>query len=213
MPKLERYILYAVIVAAFVYFAFLKKGNDVQPQDKVTVVVKYDSIPQQATNIIRPAVTVAPGNVPDNIIQILSDTAFINKFGEKIDPLIIVMQKYFEVRTQEVLSYTSDSLHLVNTEDTITENGIIARKTMVQCFKPITTITVTEQAPLRNKVFIGANLEAGMTGFKNVGPELSLLTKRDMLYQVGWNGYEAFKGDPYSFNLSAAWKIHFGKRK
>ena len=214
MKRIDFYILLGIIVAGFIVLIYFQnRGKNVQEPDKVTVVVKYDSMPQSATNVIKPAITIKPGELPQNVINILSDTAVIKVLGSKMDVLVEIMERYFEVRTQEVLSYTKDSLHLVDTQDTLTENGIIGRSTFVKCYKPITTITIEKPIPPRNKFFIGGNIEGGPTGLNNIGPEITLLTKKDWLYSVGWNGYKAIQGEPYNFSLSAHWKISLRKKK
>ena len=214
IQKTDFYVLLGIVITGFIALIYLQnKGKSETPESKVVIVHQYDSLPQLANNIIKPYVTVQPGQLPDNVINVLSDTAVINALGDKMGILVQIMERYFEVRTQEVLAYTPDSLHLVNTVDTLTENSIISRQTMVQCFKPITTITETIQAPERNKVYLGLNFEAGVTGMNNIGPEITLATKKGWQYQVGWNGYKAIQGDPYNFSISGARLISFKRKK
>lgn len=213
IQRTDFYVLLGIVITGFIALIYFQnRGKSEAPESKVVIVHQYDSLPQLANNIIKPYVTVQPGQLPDNVINVLSDTNVIKALGDKMGVLVQIMERYFEVRTQEVLSYTPDSLHLVNTVDTLTENSITARHTMVQCFKPITTITVTERAPERTKMFIGADIEAGPTGMKGISPEISVLTKKEWLYKVRWNAYEAIKGDPYNFGLSASWKISLRKK-
>lgn len=214
MKRLDFYILLGIVAAGFVALIYFQnRGKSEVPESKIVITHVYDSLPQLANNIIKPYVTVQPGQLPDNVINVLSDTAVINALGDKMGILVQIMERYFEVRMQEVLSYTPDSLHLVNTLDTLTENSITARQTMVQCFKPIVTVTETKQAPERNKVYLGLNFEAGVTGMNNIGPEITLATKKGWQYQVGWNGYEAIRGNLYNFSISGARLISLRKKK
>lgn len=212
MKRIDFYIGIGIMVLGFLALAYFQNKASIVPEpDKVTIINKIDSTAQSAASIIQPHITVQAGKLPDNIIQILQDSATALALGDNMFVLMKMMERYFEYNAQHVLTYTPDSLHLINTVDTITENGIVGRMASVQCFKPATTITIEKAPVLKNKMFIGGNIEAGQHGFTSIGPEVSLLTKKEWLYQIGWNGYEAVKGNPYNFSISAHWKI--GKKR
>lgn len=211
MKLAERLIVYAVVVAGFVYFAFLKKGNDVQPQDKVEVKFTYDSLPKLVNNstIEKPIVYKAGEiNIPAPILNIMQghDTVLLRQVLHE------VLARYYEERVQHTT--TVDSNIIINTWDSITENAIYGRKLQYKWLKPNIETTITKAPKQVFKVFVGANIEAGQYGFNFIGPEVSFLSKNDKwFYQVGWNGYDAIKGKLYSFSLSAHRKISFGKKK
>lgn len=204
MPNLKDLILYALIIAGvIVLFLNQNQGNE----DNVTVELKYDSIPRQINNsTISNPITVKPGavNIPPAQLTILqsTDTALLKSVLKEI------LNRYYEVRTQEITS-ADDSIS-ITAVNTITENRITNSKLSYRIKFPVSHIT--NNPPVRNKVFAGIYLEAGANGLYSVAPQVAFENKRGMLLSLNYNAYNLATGtDKYSFGVGVAQKISFRK--
>jgi hypothetical protein len=99
-----------------------------------------------------------------------------------------------------------EGLGTIDVIDTISQNKIIGRKYIADVKqKTITNTTIVKELP-KNKVWIGLN---GIWGSNlMVGPNISLVTKRDNLYNAGL--YVDQDGNR-SYGVGMAWKIKLKK--
>jgi len=183
---------------------------DIRNYDKQVIIkLDYDSLPQQINNstIEKPTV-IKQGdlNIPAPIINVLNsqDTALLKQVLHE------VLARYYEERVQHTVN--ADSNIVIDTWDSLTENAIYGRKLQYKWLQPVkqTTTIINE----RNKLYVGASVEAGQNGLYAISPELSFAMKKGTMVGLGYNAYNLATGqDKYSFRVSVAQKISFRKRK
>jgi hypothetical protein len=201
MKNAERIPLYIIILVLIGGLAYLIFRKPVVPEsNKVTVVVKYDSIPRQVYNpTINAPITFKEGvnNLPAPIIQILNDT----NTGRKLDLLAEIINRYYEVRTQEITT-ANDSIR-ITTVDTLTENGIVGRKLTYKLTFPVSKETTIVK--VKNRWFIGGSVDAGQNALYGINAEGYVAMKKGLMFGAGYNTYALFTGkDKYNFQLHLA---------
>lgn len=200
----ERLILYAIVIAAILIFYFKQTPENL---NKVDVKLTYDSIPvvNNHSTIEKPVVYKAGEiNIPAAQLNILqsTDTALLRQVLHE------VLVRYYEVNVQHTT--TEDTNLIVETWDTISENKLQGRKLQYKILRP--SQIITNNPPLRNKVFAGFYLEAGANGLYSVAPEITFENKKGMLLSVNYNIYNAIsKKDNYTFGISLQQKIRLKK--
>lgn len=205
MPQLKDLILYVMIIAFALYY-FLRPSVNTDNAN-VTVNLKYDSIPvvNNHSTIEKPVVYKAGEiNIPAAQLNILqsTDTALLRQVLHE------VLARYYEVNVQHTT--TSDTNLIVETWDTISKNQLQGRKLQYKILRP--TQIITNNPPVRNKVFAGFYLEAGANGLYSIAPEITFENKKGMLLSVNYNIYNAIsKKDNYTFGISLQQKIRLKK--
>lgn len=200
----ERLILYAIVIAAILIFYFKQTPENL---NKVDVKLTYDSIPvvNNHSTIEKPVIYKAGEiNIPAAQLNILqsTDTALLRQVLHE------VLARYYEVNVQHTT--TADTNLIIDTWDTISENKLQGRKLQYKILRP--TQIITNNPPVRNKVFAGFYLEAGANGLYSVAPEITFENKKGMLLSVNYNIYNAIsKKDNYTFGISLQQKIRLKK--
>lgn len=200
----ERLILYAIVIAAILIFYFKQTPENL---NKVDVKLTYDSIPvvNNHSTIEKPVIYKAGEiNIPAAQLNILqsTDTALLRQVLHE------VLARYYEVNVQHTT--TADTNLIIDTWDTISENKLQGRKLQYKILRP--TQIITNNPPVRNKVFAGFYLEAGANGLYNVAPEITFENKKGMLLSVNYNIYNATGKDKYSFGVGISQKISFRRK-
>lgn len=207
MKLTERLILYVIALAAILFFYFKKPVTVNNPY--VTVKLNYDSIPVVNNNstIEKPLVYKAGEiNIPAAQLNILqsTDTALLRQVLHE------VLARYYEVNVQHTT--TADTSLIVDTWDTISQNQLQGRKLQYKILRP--TQIITNNPPVRNKVFAGFYLEAGANGLYSIAPEITFENKKGMLLKLNYNAYNLATGkDKYSFGIGLSKKISLRKSK
>lgn len=203
---IERLFVYAAIII-LIAFAYFKYGNGiVEPQ--TTITLKYDSIPKVINNshTEKPVVYKAGEiNIPPAQLNILqsTDTSLLRQVLHE------VLARYYEVNVHHTT--TADTSLIVDTWDTICQNQLQGRKLQYKILRP--TQIITNNPPVRNKVFAGFYLEAGANGLYSVAPEISFENKKGTLLRLNYNAYNLATGkDKYSFGVGIAQKISLRRK-
>ena len=102
-------------------------------------------------------------------------------FYSPIDTNLILKDYFTKIFYSD--SLISDSI-AINIEDTITRNRIFSRTLSYSILYP-TKIITNEVLVAKNEYFYGMQLVSGRDGFAYIGPEFSLKTKTNNLYQLG----------------------------
>lgn len=200
----ERLILYAIVIATILIFYFKQTPENL---NKVDVKLTYDSIPvvNNHSTIEKPVIYKAGEiNIPAAQLNILqsTDTALLRQVLHE------VLARYYEVNVQHTT--TADTNLIIDTWDTISENKLQGRKLQYKILRP--SQIITNNPPVRNKVFAGFYLEAGANGLYSVAPEITFENKKGMLLSVNYNIYNAIsKKDNYTFGISLQQKIRLKK--
>ncbi len=210
MKNYERIPLYVLLACCLILIGYLvfRKGP-VQEEQKVEVILKWDSIPHSINNstIEKPVVYKAGEiNIPPaqlNVIQ-SHDTALIKQVLRE------TLARYYEVSTQKITTH-NDSI-IITTIDTITENNITGRHLQYKLLFPINHTTIVNNPPNRVKLYAGASITAGQNGLYDISPQLSLALKKGTLIELGYNTYALATGqDKYAFRISLSQKIRLKK--
>ncbi len=205
--RIPLYVLLAFCVGVIGYFIFRK--GPVQEEKKIEVVLRYDSLPKSINNstIEKPVVYRAGEiNIPPAQLQILQsqDTVLLRQVLQEI------FSRYYEIRTQKTTS-SDDSIE-ITTIDTLTENSIVGRKLSYKLRFPVSQTTIVNNPPNRNKLYVGASIEAGANGLYGISPELSFAMKKGTMIGIGYNTYALATGqDKYAFRISLSQKIRIKK--
>lgn len=201
MNNLDRFILYGLILAG-IFVLYFKGCND--KGQEVKVVLTYDSLPRSINNsTIEKPVIFKSGevNLPAPVIQVLNsstlDTALLKQVYREL------AEKHFAIVTQKTVS--EDDSFRITTIDTLTENRILGRNLRYEILFPTSTTIISKE---RNKLFLGAFVEAGVKGLYNVAPSVSFENKKGLLLNINYNVYNlATNKDKFSFGVGVSQKI------
>ncbi|WP_286984208.1 hypothetical protein [Haliea sp.] len=130
---------------------------------------KWDTIQTEVSHYV-------PKPVPYPVEVVRWDT-----FKTSVDTAFILKDYFSKIFYRD--SIVQDSVSII-IEDTVTRNRIVSRYLNYTLRYPTKIVTNEVYVP-KNEYFYGAQLVSGREGFAYIGPELSLKTKTNNLYQFG----------------------------
>jgi hypothetical protein len=121
----------------------------------------------------------------------------VKEVPQKVDTSKILKEHYaLNIYKQTI----GDSSFKATITDSIQQNKLIGRSFQYQLLKPVALVL-----PNRSKLFAGIRAGAGRSGISSIGPEVTLITKKDHLYSAGYNLVDN------SFNVGIGWKLELKK--
>ncbi len=202
------YALIAILAGILIFLLFRKPPVPVEQQE-IKITLNWDSLSHTVSNnITSPPVVVKPGelNIPPAQLTILqsTDTAVLRQVLRE------VLATLHTINTQTTVSET-DSIQIISI-DTITNNKLKGKNISYKLKFPITTTTTIINPPNRNKLYLGASIEAGQNGLYGISPEVSFAMKKGTMVGLGYNTYALATGqDKYQFRISLSQKIRLKK--
>lgn len=201
-------LLQLIIIAGFLLFGIVtcKRGMWSGNAPKTDTVVKTEYVQQPPVYIPQyiPQQTSSqqPIIIPQQYQPSQDGTVLIKQYQELVNKFL-AQNTY---KDSVILKDTAGKkVGVVNLEDVVSENQIKSRKPSYQLQFPVTTVTITKQAPEKAKFYVGASIAGSQQNiFNQAGVGFMYNSKKNALWGVKAS-YNFQQG--ISYELSRYWKI------
>jgi hypothetical protein len=190
------YLILIIILIAIIIL--LRSCSPPAPPIEPTIITKTDTVWVKGKD----SISYIP--VPGPIIYHPSDTIY-----KDVDTVAILKDYFAKVIYRD--SIKLDSFGYVIIDDTLSRNRILNRSVAFNYKFPVIQTTTEIHYPYvpKTQVYAGGSIIVGPpTGLTYIGPEFTLKTKKDQMYNIGL-GLSPEGGVQYKFGTS--WKIRLRK--
>ena len=181
-----------IVTWLFVLVGIIFLTNHFSPSKKVIIDTKIE---YKWDTVKVDSISYIPKPIPYPVPDIRWDT-----FKTPVDTNLILKDYFTKVFYSDSLIHDSITIAI---QDTITRNRIFSRTLSYSILYP-TKIITNEVLVVKNEYFYGAQIVSGREGFSFIGPEFTLKTKKNNLFQLGIGIDNNFLP---TASLSASWKF------
>ena len=183
------YIFVVILIAIIILQRSCAPKYEQQPNDTVTV-----------TRIVHDTITIL-----DTLYVPQIKYRYRVQVDTVIDTVEVIKEYYTKNFYFDVLK--NDSNAFISVSDTIYQNQIISRESVVKVYPTTiyTTNTITEYEKRRNKVFVGVGVNGWVDRF-GASVNFGLLTRKDHLYTLGYDPINS------NVNFNMYWKLRLRKK-